>query len=136
VGRRPKYKIWDKQEKCWYNPTYEAYRGKLDDLTLTSTGELQRRTISGTDHESMFPDRYEVVEYIGLKDIDGKEIYENDIFTVNKSMGEIIYEEDRFRIRWIRNPDEYNEILRNIVHYVGIAVIGSRFSNPELLEAN
>ncbi|MDF2684772.1 MAG: hypothetical protein K0R47_5962 [Brevibacillus sp.] len=78
----------------------------------------------------------EIMQYTGMKDIDGKEIYENDIFTVNKSMGEIIYEEDRFRIRWIYNPNEYNEILRNIVHYVGIAVIGNRLSNPEILEAN
>lgn len=65
-NKRPKYKIWDNLYDKWYEPTYEAYKGNLEDLTLTPCGELIMRKMNKngkieTRHESMFPDRFEVV---------------------------------------------------------------------------
>lgn len=58
---RPKFKIWDNEKNEWYKPTYEAYNGKVEDLSLSPSGELSMRTINEFAHESVFPYRFEVV---------------------------------------------------------------------------
>lgn len=58
---RPKFKIWDNEKNEWYKPTYEAYNGKVEDLSLSTSGELSMRTINEFAHESVFPYRFEVV---------------------------------------------------------------------------
>lgn len=66
MKNRPTYKIWDKENNKFYEPTYEAYNGKLEDLTLTPSGELIMRKMNEsreveTIHESRFPGRFEVI---------------------------------------------------------------------------
>lgn len=58
---RPKFKIWDKEKNEWYKPTYEAYNGEVEVLSLSPGGDLTMRTLSESAHESTFPDRFEVV---------------------------------------------------------------------------
>ena len=58
---RPKFKIWDNEKNEWYKPTYEAYNGKVEDLSLSPSGELSMRKINEFAHESVFPYRFEVV---------------------------------------------------------------------------
>jgi hypothetical protein len=65
MKNRPTYKIWDKQYNQFYEPIYEAYRGRLEDLTLTPSGELIMRKMNEngeveTIHESRFPNRFNV----------------------------------------------------------------------------
>ncbi len=77
-----KYKIWDKEKKEWFKPIYEAYKGNLEDLSISLSGELLRRTSNMcAEHESNFPDRYEIVDYLDIPDKNGKEICEGDIVT-------------------------------------------------------
>lgn len=60
---RKKFKVWDNENNCWFEPTYRAYDGQVEDLYLNCNGDLIRRTISGLEHESLFPDRYEIFYY-------------------------------------------------------------------------
>ena len=68
------YKIWDKQEKKFWKPTYEAYNGKLEDLSVTPNGRLHKRCMNENGEEvnydeSTFPDRYEIVDIkVGVDD--------------------------------------------------------------------
>ena len=81
-------------------------------------------------------ENYEIMQYTGLKDKNGKEIYEGDVVKVftNKEwrIGIIIYEHSGFTIDVTNNKElEYGRtsIIENLTE-----VIGNIYDNPELLE--
>lgn len=60
-GQRPTFRIWDNEKKDWFEPTYEGWDGKIEELLLSPTGELTMRTFTDFKHESVFPERFEIV---------------------------------------------------------------------------
>lgn len=77
-------------------------------------------------------------QYMGLKDKNGKEIYEGDIvkvFTKGKwRIGKVIYEHSVFTIDVTNNKElEYGRtsIIEKLVE-----VIGNIYENPELIEVS
>ena len=129
--REIKFRAWDKEGKKWLDISY---------LFLDSTGKVIGYTVKGDTYTI---DKVELVEYTGLKDKNGKEIYEGDIVT-----GYTSYENDNDKREWTVNkpasiywdeefcafyPFYLNARWRCDV--VDIEVIGNRYENPELLEA-
>lgn len=81
-------------------------------------------------------ENYKIMQYTGLKDKNGKEIYEGDIVKVFTSekwrIGIVIYEHSGFTIDVTKNKDlEYGRtsIIENLIEK-----IGNIYDNPELLE--
>jgi uncharacterized phage protein (TIGR01671 family) len=73
-------------------------------------------------------------QYIGLKDINGKEIYEGDIiemdFYHSKCRGEVVYFVNSYMIDTKQyHPDNLRSIYPNLIE-----LIGNIYENPELLK--
>jgi len=87
---RIKYRIWDNENKCYFEPTYKAYAGKLSELLMWPSGDLSLRTIDGMTHcDSVMPDRFVIEQFIGHQDAYSTDIYVGDKLQVNNS---IVYE--------------------------------------------
>jgi uncharacterized phage protein (TIGR01671 family) len=75
-----------------------------------------------------------IMQYTGLKDKNGKEIYESDIITHSRDGGlaEIIWNEDQacFDICW---DDEHDTLPTEMYYHERWEVIGNIYENPELL---
>ena len=75
-------------------------------------------------------DEIELIEYTGLKDMKGKEIYEGDILfeTFREEYFKVVFENGSFRA-------EVNEYSLDLEDYANICeVVGNIYENPELIE--
>ena len=103
----------------------------------TSGGKMEYCSIErvGAYHESM---GHHIMQYTGLKDKSGKEIYEGDIVRGKYGKNGIV---KNYEIRWLTG--HFAAVDRNNItgdeHYYPIGllegeVIGNIYENPELLE--
>ena len=145
---RPKFRVWDIEEQKWYKPTFKAYKKELHDIQIELNGDLSIRTFDEegkfvTIHESMFRGRYEVIEFTGLLDKNGKEIFEGDIIDKGYSNLDIVdrigyvkfgtgYDSDGYLnqewLGWITNNDD--SLLDVHEH---CTVLGNKFEHRHLL---
>ena len=123
---KPNFRAWDKEGEVmidwfWLNSEGKAYEVPVI-LYDTSHSELERN------------DDLILMQYTGLKDKNGTEVYLNDI--VEDEYGhryEVVFEGDCLRCNGLRiNAGGYKPKNRWFGKDLGI--IGSRYENPELLE--
>ena len=134
--REIKFRAWDQSKK------------KMRELSLL--GLMWQRetdlTVYGVnDHNGLvshsIKDNVPVMQYTGLKDKNGKEIYEGDIVTYNRSVGnwigqymttthEIVFSEDVFSYV-MKYGSSYIKLRKNLGYEY--EVIGNIYEKPELL---
>ena len=116
MTREIKYKVWDKEKKVMYEEG-DFFDGKGGYVVIDG---CKRRDV-------------ELRQWTGLKDKNGKEIYEGDILH-NKSEVRFIIEWDNEAMRFVVNKSRWG-LTTKAIKRDGYEIIGNRFENPELLEA-
>lgn len=124
MNREIKFRAWDKEnKKMKYNITGIEY-GNGD-------GNINGIFIDGDIYEI---EKIELMQYTGLHDKNGKEIYEGDIVKKTGSkeidIGKVIYEYDGFIVD-VMNMDRFYG--RVYLVEIFTEVIGNIYDNPELL---
>lgn len=114
--REIKFRVWDAENKIFLNPI---------DCT-----QLVIRPLSGKVTDGATTPNVELLQYTGLKDRNGVEIYEWDILEDDGEYWEVQFFEGAFWVVALQGTAVAELLSEN--DYMDI--IGNRYENPELLE--
>ena len=130
MTREIKFRAWDKETKSMIKEVWE--------IGLKSN--YNQPWLIGDDKRT---DNFELMQYTGLKDKNGKEIYENDIIRVNDDRDgdrtyEVIFEKGCYWGNCIYTPritTPQKTLLCDLDFFVHQSqeIIGNIYENPELL---
>lgn len=116
------------------NPFFKGVRSWISSEQEDKT---RLRSISRTQAlwNSIEVDSSTICQCTGLKDKNGKLIWEKDVVRCEVGTAEVILDKSGWRTKWLKN-----DLWRKDLHYwtvensEGAEVIGNIFDNPELLE--
>ena len=119
-----KFRAWDNNEE-WM----------VDDMLLSFDGEILTDDVQ--PHDTPYKEieladegRYELMQYTGMKDIKGVEIYEGDILQSEHHFKyKVVFKGDCWRCESLKNSRFKNRFIGR-----DLKVIGNIYENPELLE--
>lgn len=132
MKREHKYRAWHIGEKKMYSAE--------EICVMFCAGELRKyRIFDASDIMNLLGNdkHFEVMQYTGLKDKNGKEIYEGDIILCERK-GELVpykvYIDDETQIQSIISVDGEGDLEGLYDYHFDCQVIGNEWENPELLE--
>lgn len=130
--REIKFRAWDKQNKKMLSSSEFLHK----DLYLTLGGGIMCVNPVGNQY-AIAEECYPIMQYTGLKDKNGKEIYEGDIMQ-NEQMQKtvIIWSNDELGFMMVdieEYPKEEPTYMTNDI-WVTKEIIGNIYENPELLK--
>lgn len=143
MKREIKFRVWDHNTDTVMIPDdFEFCDGEISWIDAGREAGPK----SGNDGD---PGQFEIMQYIGLHDKNGRKIYEGDILSFgsvwdngdNEDIDEEIHigvvEYDPHYAVYDVNCEKSGErrfLFMDVVNYDGFGVIGNIFENPELLE--
>jgi uncharacterized phage protein (TIGR01671 family) len=129
--REIKFRAWNPDKKIMVYDANDINLG-TNVVLAVNYGKVEAECMSVT--ESISSTKWipaEIMQYTGLKDKNGKEIYEGDIVDSGLNVGQVSWDEEKltFVVKWY---ESFTHPLRQ--HKTTIKVIGSVYENPELLK--
>ncbi|HZK00621.1 MAG TPA: YopX family protein [Tissierellaceae bacterium] len=137
--REIKFRAWDKVEKKMKLPTLLRLSRDLPYTDDNNNGKVFQMQCNGQENVEYFNGRIELMQYTGLKDKNGKEIYEGDTiawYKEPKRASAYIYWDDYLAMVLVKDLGDYGEIVAgmNEIEVDEVIVIGNIYENPELLQ--
>ena len=118
MNREIKFRAWDKLVNQWvkFNQPPKAVTGKSTSRILN---------IHGSDDNVVF------MQFTGLKDKNGQEIYEGDIVKIDGMVGKVFWDKEwtQFKCQW--TPHQFFSLM---TYPKNREVIGNIYENKELLK--
>jgi uncharacterized phage protein (TIGR01671 family) len=137
MNREIKFRVWDKYEKQMYPISSIDYDIFSQEIRIIAVGHKNGMcTAYNKNHNSEKCDitALELMQYTGLRDKNGKEIYEGDIVKITGSkeidIGKVIYEYNGFIVD-VMNMDRFYGRVPLLEKFT--EVIGNIYEDSELL---
>ena len=117
-----KFRVWDNERNAMFNSKsvdIDFFEGKI---------EITSDTIR---YDEVYTDEikdFELMQYVGCKDKNNKEIQEGDIVKTKEHIGQIIYSKGMF---FIDVKGDFYLPIYNVSEFM--EVIGNIYENPDLL---
>lgn len=128
MNREIKFRVWDNRCKNWLNPDETN-----DGAGLTFDGQVAFCDQSQFGYiNPKHKDKFVIQQFTGLKDRNGKEIYEGDFLRGEEYElpVKVIFSGAAFRLKYSNRELEFYESSEKI----GMEIVGNIFENPELLK--
>ena len=142
--REIKFRAWDKDYKKMITNFLlpESKSFGMHRMAISFTGEVFTFTdwdMAEYDEDEMYnsakyPSRFELMQYTGLKDKNGKEIYEGDICRDGLDwVFKVIWDSDNARFLGQQKKPRGDTYICYIGRIPAVEIIGNIHENPELL---
>ena len=122
--REIKFRAWDKEN---------------EKMMKVSSLHLENKEISVKENGTFRLFRMQdLMQYTGIKDKNGKEIYENDLISCNKHKNIVVFFEGGcFKVKYLRNSTTtITCTLNSFLEKYKCKISGNIYEPPELLEEN
>lgn len=138
MNREIKFRAWLKKEKKMVQVSrlpLKAKNGKYEDGQSVGWYYTDQASYNDYDIDYSNIEDIELMQYVGLKDKNGKEIFEGDIVNTNIDLMGIVRFDIGYYFEWITNNlvSIWNKDMKVWVEW-GLEIIGNIYENPELLE--
>jgi uncharacterized phage protein (TIGR01671 family) len=129
MNRIIKFRAWDKEENVM---------GEVITMDLMDAGSIRYFLDNSNDIYDQYKEKCELMQFTGLLDKNGKEIYEGDIIREDEFIGDVRFLHGSFLIWYGNVPNDWcHEYIPCYVETDQLKdgeVIGNIYSNPELLK--